>query len=337
MSSDEEHMDVKEIETEIKTEEEHGDIKPSTSGQVIFPNESKFNHIKNKLVRQQQFQKKQRELKKAKKEEKKKREKEGLPKKVPHTIDSLREKDETTVNDLNDEENELVKEDVDQDEFSEYYKHSYEPKVLITFAEDPMKKTRIFGRELRRIIPNSVSLYRNKSDIKNIVKSAIKKDFTDILVINECKKQPDGLLLIHLPNGPTAHFKISNPKITTELRRNHKNITAHRPEVVLNNFTTRLGLTVGRMLGAIFHYDPEFVGARAVTFHNQRDFIFFRHYKYGFDENGKRARLKELGPRFTLKLKSLQKGTFDSKYGQYEWIIDGRRHKMETSRRKFFL
>lgn len=59
--------------------------------------------------------------------------------------------------------------------------------------------------------------------------------------------------------------------------------------------------------------------------------------RYEFDSNGIKARLAELGPRFTLKLKSLQKGTFDSKYGQYEWIMDGRRHSMETSRRKFFL
>lgn len=145
------------------------------------------------------------------------------------------------------------------------------------------------------------------------------------------------MLVIHLPNGPTAHFKLSNVRITTELRKNHKDITAHRPEVILNNFTTRLGLTIGRMLGALFHYDPEFVGQRAVTFHNQRDFIFFRHYRYGFDTEGKKAKLKELGPRFTLKLRSLQKGTFDSKFGQYEWIKDGRRHSMETSRRKFDL
>ncbi|XP_019876060.2 probable ribosome production factor 1 [Aethina tumida] len=330
--SDDEHMDIKEIKIE-----DDEDIKPSKSGEVLFPNETKFAHIKNKQVRTQQFQKTQRELKKAKKEAKKKREREGAPKKQPHTIESLREKDETTVVDIEEEGNELVKEDIEHDEFSQYYKHAYEPKVLITYTEEPLKKTRIFGRELRRIIPNSVSLYRNNASIKSIVKSATKRDFTDILVINENKKQPDGLLLIHLPNGPTAHFKISNPRITTELRKNYRHITAHRPEVVLNNFTTRLGLTVGRMLGAIFHYDPEFVGQRAVTFHNQRDFIFFRHYRYTFDSEGKRARLKELGPRFTLKLRSLQKGTFDSKYGQYEWIIEGRRHKMETSRRKFFL
>ena len=29
--------------------------------------------------------------------------------------------------------------------------------------------------------------------------------------------------------------------------------------------------------------------------------------------------MQELGPRFTLKLRSLQKGTFDSKYGDYIW------------------
>lgn len=124
-----------------------------------------------------------------------------------------------------------------------------------------------------------MSLYRNRSGVKKIVRSAIKKGYTDVLVVNEHRKEPDGLLVIHLPDGPTAHFRVSNVKITTELRKNHRDITAHRPEVVLNNFSTRLGLTVGRMLGALFHYDPEFQGQRAVTFHNQRDYIFFRHYR----------------------------------------------------------
>lgn len=172
-----------------------------------------------------------------------------------------------------------MRNDIENDEFSEYYKRSYEPKVLITFADNPMRKTRIFGKELKRIIPNSITLLRNRSGVKKMVRSAIRENFTDILIVNEHKKEPDGLLLIHLPDGPTAHFKLSNVRITTELRKNHKEITAHRPEVVLNRFVTRLGLTVGRMLGALFHYDPEYQGKRVVTFHNQRDFIFFRHYK----------------------------------------------------------
>lgn len=55
-------------------------------------------------------------------------------------------------------------------------------------------------------------------------------------------------------------------------------------------------------------------------------------YSYQF-KNSKRVNLQELGPRFTLKLKWLQKGTFDRK-GEHEWMF---KPEMETSRRKFFL
>jgi len=56
----------------------------------------------------------------------------------------------------------------------------------------------------------------------------------------------------------------------------HGRVSGHRPELLLNNFNTRLGRRVGRMLGSLFHQDPQFRGRRVVTFHNQRDFIFFR-------------------------------------------------------------
>lgn len=322
--------------------EESNEEGPSTSetknSEVILPSDSNFNHIKCKAVRYQKCQKLLKEKAKAKKEAKKQRIQEGAPKQVPHTIESLREKDETIITgDIDDEQNEELKHDFEHDEFAAYYKHSYEPKVLITYCDNPTRKTRIFGRELTRMVPNSISLYRNRSGVKKMVKSAIARNFTDIIVVNEDQCKPNGMLVIHLPDGPTAHFKLSNVKITPELKRSHKEITEHRPEVILNNFTTRLGYTIGRMLGALFHYEPEFKGRRVVTFHNQRDYIFFRHHRYQFDLKNGKARLRELGPRFTLRLRSLQHGTFDSKYGTYEWLIQGRRHEMETSRRKFFL
>lgn len=322
---------------ETNNEEVINSVK-TENDEVMLPTTSNFNHIRCKIRRHEKCQKLMKEKLKAKKEERKKRLKEGKPKQVPHTIESLREHDETAIQgSIEDEENEEVKLDFKNDEFAAYYRHDYEPKVLITYADNPLQKTRIFGRELTRIIPNSISLYRNRSGVKKIVKSASAKGFTDLIVINENMKQPNGMLVVHLPDGPTAHFKLSNVKITPELKRSHKEITEHRPEVILNNFTTRLGYTVGRMLGALFHYQPEFKGRRAVTFHNQRDYIFFRHHRYEFDMKTGKPKLRELGPRFTLKLRSLQQGTFDSKYGEYEWIIQGRRHAMETSRRKFFL
>ncbi|EAA14330.2 AGAP009968-PA [Anopheles gambiae str. PEST] len=229
-----------------------------------------------------------------------------------------------------------VMNDLANDEFCEYYQKSYEPRVMITFNATPHMVTRKFASLLRRMIPNAKTFRRNKTQLKRVCKSAIRENYTDILVVNENRKKPEGLLLIHLPDGPTAHFKVSNFKDLKDLKRNERDITTHRPEVILNNFTTRLGLTIGRMLGALFHYEPEFRGRRAVTFHNQRDYIFFRHHLYEFDKNGKRVKLRELGPRFTLKLRSLQVGLFDGKCGDYEWMITNKRHQME-SRRRFFL
>ncbi|XP_034238742.1 probable ribosome production factor 1 [Thrips palmi] len=291
--------------------------------------------IKNKDVRKAKFAKAKEAKTRKKKALKKKREKEGVEKQVPHTIESLRVPDETTIN-ITEEKQLETEKDHELDELSTYFSREVEPKVLITYCDNPHKRTRIFGRELTRIIPNSLSLYRNRSGAKKIMQSAIKEGFTDVIIINEDMSKPNGLLLTHLPNGPTAHFRLSNVKITPELRRNYKEIGNCRPEVILNNFTTRLGLTVSRMLASLFHYDPEFKGRRAVTFHNQRDYIFFRHHRYQF-RNEKRAALRELGPRFTMKLRSLQHGLFDSKSGEYEWTAEGRRHEIETSRRKFFL
>lgn len=60
------------------------------------------------------------------------------------------------------------------------------------------------------------------------------------------------------------------------LLQGHGRASSHRPELILNNFDTRLGRRLGRMLASLFHQDPQFRGRRVATFHNQRDFIFFR-------------------------------------------------------------
>jgi ribosome production factor 1 len=171
-------------------------------------------------------------------------------------------------------------------------------------------------------------------------------------------------------------FHPPNPRHPPPLQ-NHGRATTHKPELILNNFDTRLGHRIGRFFASLFSQDPTFKGRRAVTFHNQRDFIFFRwagcvggggggggpgwavggggedpgvppppppaprrrHHRYVFEEAQKRergkkektsvvkARLQELGPRFTLKLESLQKGTFDSKGGEFEWVNKGAAEK----------
>lgn len=273
---------------------------------------------------------------KEKRERQKKRKKEEMalgdkapPRKVPKTIESTRVYDETMV----DPQDEEVLFDEASDEMAPYFNRETSPKILITTADRPKSRTTRLCKELSESIPNSEVYYRRGLALKKIIPQAISRDFTDLLVVNEDRKKPNGLYICHLPDGPTVHFKMSSVRLSKDIR-NCSSGTEHQPEVILNNFNTRLGHTIGRLLASLFPHDPQFQGRQAVTFHNQRDYIFFRRHRYIF-RNSKRVGLQELGPRFTLKLRSLQKGTFDSKYGEYEWIH--KRHDMDTSRRKFHL
>ncbi|KAL3785173.1 hypothetical protein ACHAW5_005838 [Stephanodiscus triporus] len=179
------------------------------------------------------------------------------------------------------------------------------------------------------------------------------RKFTHLIVLSEKSKVCNGMLISHLRpseagnglGGPTAFFKVSNVIPSTDVP-NNGSATSHVPELNLHGFTTRLGHRAGRFLGSLFPHNAQFRGRQVATFHNQRDFIFVRHHRYVFEEgtrevhadSGKKktkARLQELGPRFTLKMRWLQEGTFDTQFGEYEWFH--KRKEMDTTRRKFHL
>ncbi|PRQ44499.1 putative anticodon-binding, Brix domain-containing protein [Rosa chinensis] len=225
-----------------------------------------------------------------------------------------------------------------------------------------------FIEELLSVIPNAQYYKRDTYDLKKIIEYANKKEFTSLIVVHTNHREPDALLIIGLPNGPTAHFKLSKLVLRKDIK-NHGNPTSHELELVLNNFTTRLGHRIGRLQSltcltcshiildafwtfwfkytsshnvSLFPQEPNFSGRRVVTFHNQRDFIFFRHHRYIFEtKETKQAEVKgkktkdskadaitkakpfarlQCGPRFTLKLISLQHGTFDPRGGEFEWV-----------------
>uniref|UniRef100_A0A8D0E5G9 Ribosome production factor 1 n=1 Tax=Salvator merianae TaxID=96440 RepID=A0A8D0E5G9_SALMN len=328
-------------ESEAKSTENDGVVEeadgPSEQSQVAFPPSFSVSEIKNKQRRHFMFLRWKQQQRKEKLAIKKKRRKErealgdkAPPKPVPKTIENQRVYDETTV-DPNDEEVAL---DEATDEFASYFSRQTVPKILITTSDRPRGRTVRFCEQLSTCIPNSHVYYRRGLALKRIIPQCIARDFTDLIVINEDCKIPNGLVLSHLPEGPTAHFRMSSVRLRKEIKRKGKAPSEHQPEIILNNFTTRLGHSIGRMFASLFPHDPQFVGRQVATFHNQRDYIFFRFHRYIF-KNEKKVAIQELGPRFTLKLRSLQKGTFDSKFGEYEWIH--KRREMDTSRRKFHL
>ena len=308
-------------------------------------------HIKNKMVRSQQYHKLKHEQTKEKKKLRAKKQKEvqklvalGLPvpeKPVPHTIDNQRVIDDTFIGKNAEEEvNARVAAEEQDDEFAEHFANARPPNVLLTTGFTCSKLMYRFLSEMLEVFPAATYYKRKGYSLKKIVDYAKNRDFTDVVVFNEDRKQINGMIVVHLPDGPTAFFRLSSLVLSTDIK-GHGRATGHKPELVLNNFSTMLGHRIGRMFASLFCQDPQFKGRRVVTMHNQRDFIFFRHHRYIFEEktrnktekgaDGKskkvketavRARLQECGPRFTLRLEQLQKGTMDTKGGEFEWLAD---------------
>ncbi|KAF4356927.1 hypothetical protein G4B88_030289 [Cannabis sativa] len=246
-------------------------------------------------------------------------------KKIPRTIENTREVDETVCM-ADDEE---LYAGIDADEFSSTLKRETTPKILITTCRFHSSRGPAFISELLSVIPNAHYYKRGTYDLKKIVEYANKKEFTSIIVVHTNRREPvvsldhliDALLFINLPEGPTAHFKLSNLVLRKDIK-NHGNPTSHEPELVLTNFTTRLGHRIGRYI-----FDSKET-KQAESKGKSKD------AKGEVPQQKVIARLQECGPRFTLKLTSLQHGTFDTKGGEYEWV---HKPEMDTSRRRFFL
>ena len=228
------------------------------------------------------------------------------------------------------------------------------PKILITTNINSTlhKEAEI----LTTLFPNSVYIrrsahrYGNRFSVKEISTFASNRHYTTILVLNEDQKRPSGLTIVHLPHGPTFHFTISN-WIEGKKIPGHGRPTSHVPELILNNFRTPLGLLTAHLFRSLFPAQPEFRGRQVVTLHNQRDYIFLRRHRYAFRERtesqkcvtgtdgkavkgveGIRAGLMEIGPRFTLKLRRVDKGIQRGSGQEWEW-----KGRMEKTRTKFQL
>ncbi|RAH40895.1 rRNA-binding ribosome biosynthesis protein RPF1 [Aspergillus brunneoviolaceus CBS 621.78] len=228
------------------------------------------------------------------------------------------------------------------------------PKILITTS---LNSTLHHEAELLTdLFPNSHYVRRTRHrfahqfSIREISKFASNRNYTALVILREDQKKPTGLDIVHLPTGPMFHFSMSN---WVEGKRipGHGNATDHFPELILNNFRTPLGLLTAHLFRTLFPAQPEVQGRQVVTVLNSRDYLFFRRHRYVFREKretekavvgadgkemkgaeGIRAGMQELGPRFTLKLRRIDKGIQRASGQEWEW-----KGGMEKTRTKFQL
>eukprot|EP01061_Rhynchopus_euleeides_P026162 TRINITY_DN42827_c0_g1_i1.p1 TRINITY_DN42827_c0_g1~~TRINITY_DN42827_c0_g1_i1.p1 ORF type:complete len:357 (+),score=151.55 TRINITY_DN42827_c0_g1_i1:131-1201(+) len=258
---------------------------------------------------------------------------EAVPKLVPKTTDNMREADETMAQ----SDDEEIEGDEADDEYFEHYHDDVEPKLLLTTQVDPGIRTTRFMEELTAFFPNCHYFERRGYTVRQITQYAVNRGFSDVMIVGDSgggqKSRPFSMIITHLPQGPTHWYRISNVLFNSEIK-NAGVRTEHYPELLLRGFSTRLGKRVARQFTAMFPQLKDEKGRNVAVIHNHRDFMFIRNYRYMY-ESTEAVRLQETGPRFTLRLKSLQAGLFNPRFGEFEWFR--KKKEMDKSRRRFHL
>jgi U3 small nucleolar ribonucleoprotein protein IMP4 len=205
-----------------------------------------------------------------------------------------------------------------------------DPKVCVTTARDPSSRLKMFAKEVKLMFPNSQRVNRGNTTMKELVEACRRNEFTDIVILNETRGEPDALTVSHLPYGPTAYFTLTNCVMRHDIDGVGPMSEAY-PHLIFHNFTTPLGSRVRDILKHLYPV-PKPEARRIVTFSNKEDYVSFRHHTYR--REGKDVSLTEVGPRFDLKPYSIVLGTAEATDAEQEWQY---RPYMNTTKKRTFL
>ncbi|XP_021828325.1 U3 small nucleolar ribonucleoprotein protein IMP4-like isoform X3 [Prunus avium] len=152
----------------------------------------------------------------------------------------------------------------------EYVNTQRDPKILLTTSRDPSASLIQFAKELKLVFPNAQQMNCGGQVISEIIETCCAHDFTDVVLVHEHRGVPDGLIISHLPFGPTAYFQLLN--VVTRHDIKDKKTVGTMPQVyphlILNNFTTKSGERTANILKHLFPVSKPDT-KRIITFANQ--------------------------------------------------------------------
>jgi len=221
--------------------------------------------------------------------------------------------------DLEDQERQVPKSIVDNEYATATVR---EPKILLTTSRNPSAPLTQFVKELKVVFPNSQRMNRGGQVISEIVESCRSHDITDLILVHEHRGQPDGLIVSHLPHGPTAYFGLLNVVTRHDIkdRKTMGKMSEAYPHLILDNFSTQIGERTATILKHLFPV-PKPDSKRIITFANRDDYISFRHHVYEKPGGPKSIDLKEVGPRFELRLYQIKLGTVEQNEAQSDFVL----------------
>ncbi|XP_071698872.1 uncharacterized protein [Rutidosis leptorrhynchoides] len=231
--------------------------------------------------------------------------------------------------DLEDERTAVPRSTID-DEYANA--NERDPKILIITSRNPSAPLTQFAKELTLVFPNSQRMNRGSQVITDIVETCRSHDFTDLIRVAEHRGVPDELVISHLPFGPTAYFQILNV-VTRHDNKDKKEmgtVSQAYPHLIFESFSSKIGQRTATILKHLFPV-PKADTKRIITFANQSDYISFRHHVYRQSGGPKSIDLKEVGPRFELRLYQIKLGTMDQEEAQNEFVLHS---YMNTSKKQ---
>jgi len=206
-----------------------------------------------------------------------------------------------------------------------------DPKLVLTTSNDPSSRLASFAKELKLIIPNCTRVNRGHMGIGELVNTCRANSVTDILIVHETRGEPDGLIVSHLPYGPTVYFSLHNVLLRHDINPSKK-MTLATPNLIFHNFGSTLGQRVETVLKNLFP-PAKAECARTMTFYNESDFISFRHHRVQ-KVDFKTVETEEMGPRFEMKLFRIRLGSLDQPEAKVEYEL---RPFMNSAKRRRFL
>ena len=192
-----------------------------------------------------------------------------------------------------------------------------DPKVLVTTSHDPSNKLTQFLKEVKLLLPNSHRMNRGGNTVAQIVETCRSEGFTDLVIVQEHRGVPNGLVVSHMPHGPTAYFGLHNVVMRHDIPKVAPVSEAY-PHLIFHNLSTKIGRRVGSILKHLFPV-PKAESKRVVSFVNRDDFISFRHHVYTREKAA--VHLMEAGPRFEMRLYQIKLGTIDMTEVDNEWVL----------------
>ena len=193
-----------------------------------------------------------------------------------------------------------------------------EPKILLTTSRDPSSRLTQFLKELRFVFPNAQRVNRGAYVMKDLLDLARSNDVSDVVILHEHRGKPDGLIISHMPQGPTAYFGLSDVVLRHDLAEKPPNMSEVKPHLVFDGFSGKIGKRTMTILQALFPPAAP-LAQRVVSFVNSTDIVQFRNHTY--EQHKQTVDLTEQGPRFNMRLYRIELGTLDMPDVKVEWAL----------------